>query len=487
MSLALSGERFRPPALVLPAVCASIILLALLEWPAGLMMLLLVSLIPVGLLVDYRKAYLVWLFTLPFLRNFINIRTPLFDLKPSYILLFVVVVGWVQAAVRNRTLGLPTARPFKLLYVALALLVGVTIVAVGVSASPGEGLRAIPRTLYVVAVVLTTAHVLDGYEASREAVKVCSKSLAALIALGFVFYLTSFLPSGYVIDLNQGWPPEVKAVGQELGEAYHLGDQASFVHRYSAGFGNLYDTTGDFAFVGVFLFLGWAGSRRRADDVRFPWFWVLLCIAALLLTYSRGAWLCAALGLLALFALPRGQWRLRGIVVLVAVLAVWLSPKTITERLMTPDASIFSRAARILFSLEIIQAHPILGVGPGVFSNLLTGAQGNWGDLGVDPNEQVTAHSAILQYTGEQGLVGLAVLSFFFLLYLGIGFRLIRRVRQGAEAQGMACAVFAAFLAFLIHCLVLPNFEDFLWAVYAIGFVLAVQSVGVSNEAPGLA
>jgi hypothetical protein len=479
---------FREPrsraAVLLPALCASTVLLLVLEWPAGLMVLLLASLIPLGLLVDYRKAYLVWLFTLPFLRNFINIRTPLFDLKPSYLLLFVVMVGWLQQALRQRTLGLPSAKEFKLLYAALALLVGVTILAVAVSSSPWEGLRAIPRTLYVAAVVLATLRVLDSHEASRDAVKVCSKSLAALIALGFVFYFTSVLPSGYVIDMNQGWPPSVKAVSSELGQAYELGDQASFVHRYSTGFGNLYDTTGDFALVGAFLFLGWAGSRKWQDHVSSPWLWILMCTAALLLTYSRGAWICAAIGLLVLFALPRGQWRLRSILLLIVLLAIWLSPKTVTERLMTVDASIFSRATRILFSLEIIQAHPVLGVGPGVFSNLLTGMQGNWQELGVDPNEPVSAHSAILQYAGEQGLVGLATLLFFFSIYIVIGFRLTRRVRGSDGQLAVPCAVFAAFVAFLVHCLALPNFEDFLWAIYAIGFVLAVQAVRTLQPSP---
>jgi hypothetical protein len=427
--------------------------------------------IALSMLFDYRNLYAGWLFSIPFFRNLLNIRTPVSDFKLPYLLFIPVLLGALFSWSEDRAPDEGKIE-FSRLRVALAILLGVTVVTVLVSPAPSAGLRVIARICYVAAVVLVSIRALIREDTSKV-LKIWTVSLIAAVTLGFVFYATGTLPPGYTINLGNG-PITVEAVSDNLLAEYDIGESLA-VKRYALGFGNLYDTSADFAILGVFLSAGWAiCAGRRAGFLR--WFWCAIGTVALLLTYTRGAWLCCVLGILVLaYALKlerRFVLAFGGIVVVVAL----FNPASISDRVISVDPSEWSRLARLTTAINIIGQHPIAGAGPGVFTQELTNATANWQLF--DPDSDVSAHSAMIEYLGEQGILGLAALTVLLACYFRLGWKLLKRFRREPRPTDvMACTVVAVFTALTLHAFALPAFEDSFWVTYAIGYVLAVKSL----------
>jgi O-Antigen ligase len=428
-----------------------------------------------GLLVDYRKLYCVWLFTLPVFRNLVNFKTALSDLKLPYVLFCSVLVGWLYSVCHGSSVAVPSGKAFQRLYLALGILLAMTMLAVLASPAPLLGIRFIVRTSYVIAIVLISVHLLSSHEQTLRILKVWSLSLLITVLVGFGFYGTGLLPPGYVLNTESG-SVAVERVGQDLLADYEIADDAASVKRYSVGFGNLYDTSADFALVGLLLFMGWGAYHRPRRLKRRAWLWCGVCSLALLLTYTRGAWLSAVVAIF-LFAYARKrQWRLSVAGAAIVVFFALVDPAKITDRVVSVDPSVLGRAARLNSAIDIIREKPLLGAGPGVFTQQLTDSTENWQWL--DPEADVTAHSAIVQYLGEQGVLGLGALSWLFACYFHLGWRLVKRLRMEHRRNDiMACVVFAAFVALALHSFALPAFEDSFWVTFAIGYVLAVQSL----------
>jgi O-antigen ligase len=428
-----------------------------------------------ALLVDYRKLYCFWLFTLPLFRNLLNVKTAVSDLKLPYILFCSVFLGWLYSVYHGSSATVPGGKAFRRLYLALGILFGITVLAVLASPTPFLGIRFIVRTGYVIAIILISVHLLGSHEQIHKILKVWSLSLLTTVLLGFAFYSTGFLVPGYVISTDEG-SVAVELVGQDLLADYQITDDAASVKRYAVGLGNLYDTSADFALVGLLLFMGWATYLHPRGLKRSAWLVCGLCSLALLLTYTRGAWLSVVAGIF-LFAYARKkQWRLLVAGVAAIVFLALMDPAKIADRAVSVDASLLGRAVRLTTAMDIIREKPLLGAGPGVFTQQLTDSTENWQWL--DQEGDVTAHSAIIQYLGEQGVLGLAALSWLFACYFGLGWRIVQRLRTEPRRNDiMACAVFSAFVALALHSFALPAFEDSFWATFAIGYVLAVQSL----------
>src|SRR5215469_3480124 len=103
------------------------------------------SMILLGLLVDFRKLYCFWLFTLPFFRNLLNVKTPVSDLKLPYCLFFSVFVSWLISVSKDDTTCVLDRKSLRRLYLALSVLLAVTVVASLMSPAPVSGLRVIVR------------------------------------------------------------------------------------------------------------------------------------------------------------------------------------------------------------------------------------------------------------------------------------------------------------------------------------------------------
>jgi O-antigen ligase len=179
---------------------------------------------------------------------------------------------------------------------------------------------------------------------------------------------------------------------------------------------------GAFLVYYMFLFAGhWLQSirRPRAWLLLFPF---LLCVRGVMVTFSRGTYLALAQGLLGLAFFKKRILALAAVVMLMlVVLNPWLLPSGIRYRFDTTFQSRSeplgeygrapleedldkSSATRLVIwrgAVEMIKAHPILGVGLGRFGELIT----NYARL----DHARDAHNAYLITAAEMGLPALSL------------------------------------------------------------------------------
>jgi O-antigen ligase len=212
----------------------------------------------------------------------------------------------------------------------------------------------------------------------------------------------------------------------------------------------------------------------RTTAPAFSWKWAtfvgacaLLCSAALLLSWSRGAWLgfAAGLAVLVLF-LPRRRWV--GFALLLAALAVFwvgmqvgLVPSSVAERLISfqedlrfgdvrgvdindANYAVLERLAHWQSALNMAGAHPWLGVGFGNYEPAYPDyALINW------PDPLGHAHNFYLNILAEVGVIGLLT----YLALWGIVFwqslRLLRLLPW--PERGIILGLLASWTVLAVH------------------------------------
>lgn len=196
------------------------------------------------------------------------------------------------------------------------------------------------------------------------------------------------------------------------------------------------------------------------------WLIVTLLLAALLASFSRGAWLGALAGLAAMALALGGRARLLALAALGAgVLALALGgagllPGALAERLRSVTSyllpfdagavtvtranyALVERMAQVQAGWRMLLAHPLSGVGPGNFSSAYPGfAVGAW------YVSRGHAHNYYVHIAAEAGLLGLAA----YLALIGALLARLRAVLQSVQTplgRGIAigcCGIIAAVL-----------------------------------------
>lgn len=205
-----------------------------------------------------------------------------------------------------------------------------------------------------------------------------------------------------------------------------------------------------------------AQSSRRAAQ-RYEWFIGALFLLAFVLTFSRAAWLSAALagfaGAMAWASFRwRAVWALAGLSVLCAA---WFFRAPLSNRLAA-DVSTQERLNRYSCARRMAADRPWTGFGPGTFAFQYLAYQrreemtrisvsapiarrgpGNYGRGGG-------AHSEYLQAWAEGGLPGFILWNALALAALSVGYGAFRRA---ATRPGKWMALFAtlSLLSFLLH------------------------------------
>jgi O-antigen ligase len=204
------------------------------------------------------------------------------------------------------------------------------------------------------------------------------------------------------------------------------------------------------AAMGTLLALGLAlASRHRGVRVAFLAL-IPLFLVTQYLTYSRGAWLALALGLLALLALRIGSLDRRLViglcaVVLVAIVAAGIAfarsfgSPTVTPgegaaRLTTLSGS--SRADYWRVARQMVEDEPLLGTGAGSFRR-------RWYQDRAVPQPARDAHSLYLETLAELGPVGLV------LLLAALGLPLAAAL--SARGEPLVAAALGPYVAALAH------------------------------------
>jgi O-antigen ligase len=248
--------------------------------------------------------------------------------------------------------------------------------------------------------------------------------------------------------------------------------------------------------LGVLLF---SGERHRWQKVAALGCAALAAIATAL-TFSRGAALAAGIILVAMVALR--YIRITHLLAAVALIAVVLvAVPAYGTRLTsladlgsllsdepagtTTDNSILSRATENLTALRVFADHPILGVGPGQFSNYYRAYAD---EIGVSVKAQNReAHNLYLGIAAETGVLGLAA----FLGAVVATFVQLARARTRAllaarpELAAMAAAFMLALVGYLASGLFLHlSYARYYWLMLALAGAAGTVILQATDDRP---
>lgn len=182
-------------------------------------------------------------------------------------------------------------------------------------------------------------------------------------------------------------------------------------------------------------------AKRRWEKLLFSG-WFLLCLAAVILSGSRGGFVAVSVSLIYLLAHLRHRARnfiLVGLLVLPPL--IWL-PTSPLQRFLHPvnESGVNTEETRILAwkaGLRMYESHPFFGVGLGNFKPLMP--------LYADPGLtwESMAHNTYIEYLAEMGPAGLLL----FLAIAGCALRSLRRVRKRTRSLGLFPDLYVAALA----------------------------------------
>lgn len=328
---------------------------------------------------------------------------------------FLLLGAVGRVATRQRFVwGLPRSDPF---YVAAGLFLALSVLSALLSNRPGLGL-AVSLAYFLMIFLMTRG----------AATLVHSKLPLPRPLIAWIIILSGIVGAVYGLYTYFGLG---RARASGIGVTINgLGTISAFMALLGLGYG---------------LHV-WQKERLRAGAALVM---ALISTATLVVTYSRGAWLSFAVGLMFLFVLIIWQqgrtvrlWA--GIVLL--LLALIGTGLFITEpRLKTRLISTFSLEAnddRLTIwqdTVDMIKDHPLFGVGGGSFTHV-------YEEYRTKGRHAIAfAHNIVLQAAAEFGLLGLAAFATVICIALIRGWRLARR--GNLFHQGL----FAAYLSMLVH------------------------------------
>jgi putative inorganic carbon (HCO3(-)) transporter len=217
---------------------------------------------------------------------------------------------------------------------------------------------------------------------------------------------------------------------------------------------------------------------------------LLVCVLAVIVTFSRGAFVALVAMTLALVLRWASQPRALAIILLSAVL-VWLAaPSDYWDRLRAvgpapssdmavEDVSLEGRRAEMIVAWNMFLDHPLLGVGDG---NYPAKFQSYVQKLHLPPrHENREAHSLYLEIAAERGLIGL--LTFGALIVIA-GHRIVRARRKLRSAglddpAHIATAIAISLFGFGVSAMFLHGaYARYLWIV--IGLALSLERVAAA-------
>jgi O-antigen ligase len=327
------------------------------------------------------------------------------------------------------------AAPWPLWQPVLAFSV-VTLASAVAAGHPTAALGAC-KGLLLVAALYVTADALDGPEDGLRFLSALLVVVAVAAAVGMV--QTVACP----------------------GLAPDYGSPAWLYHRcYRArGFFSIYMTL-----AGVLNLVLLANLPRLLPDAASPrWLplpW-LVSLGGLLATYTRGAWMGFAAGVLTLLpATRKGRWLLLG-GLLVLGLALLAGPQHLRERFLTmgdpDDPTVRERVYMWRSGLTMWRQHPVLGLGPG-------GVKREYERYALPEaikKRTGHVHNTPLQILVERGMLGLAAWLWIWVAFFANGVGLLRRLPEdAARERALVLGGMAAIAGLLVAGLSEYNFGD---------------------------
>ncbi len=347
----------------------------------------------------------------------------------------------------------------------LALFVLGTFVALALSPHPGEGLPQV-RKLFVLSELIVVFSCFRDMKLVR-AVFLTWAGFAAITGLrGFVQFFQK---------MN-----EARALGQN-DYSYYVGERITgFMSHW-----NTFSAQEMFSLImlGAFLFFAPIARKRL-------WVWILcaaLIAAAVLLAETRAVWIGAAISALYL-AWSWKRWTVLAAPALVAI-AFLASPPVIKDRFksLTHPKEVDSNTFRLITwrtGLEMIKAHPLLGIGPegpkyhfeewvpaDIPRPLPTGWYGH-------------LHNIYLQYAAERGIPTMLILMWLLGKMLYDFWSGLRKVPPGrSDARFLLYGGIAVILATLAEGFFEYNLGDSeVLTMFLVVVACAYQAVPMKDE-----
>ena len=313
------------------------------------------------------------------------------------------------------------------------------------------------RKFYVLLIVVVIATTFRGLRDARWVVSIWL-GLGALSALW---------------GLGQFW--RKWDLARRAGSNFYL----SYVSARITGFNSHWMTFSEilmFALLAGLAIILW----DRATPVRWRWtagVAVLLCGLAIVLAMTRGVWIAAAAGLLYLLWAWR-RWTVLALPV-VAVLAFAIGPPGLRERMISivhPHGDADSNMHRYVTfrtGVEMIKAHPLLGLGPDMiryeFQQYVPAdiprplPAGFYGHL----------HNVYVQFSAERGIPAMLAMIGFLVWNLWLWLRRLAQQAASAETTAATAWLLRAGVAMLIGVLVIGLFEHCLGSSVVLALTLS--------------
>lgn len=334
----------------------------------------------------------------------------------------------------------------------------VSVLSALASGHPADSLAG-AKGLLLVSALYVTANALRDAEAADRLLT----GLSLVVALaGLVGLLqVGLCPGGHGVGLTPRW-------------LYHRCDRAH-------GFFSIYMTLAGILTLVLLATLPriLPGPSFRARALA-PW---LISLAALVATFTRGAWLGLAAGVLALLPARRRAGILAIGGLLLVVVALLTAPlvlqrpipllSELRHRLTTmadpEESGVRERAFMWKSGVAMWREHPWLGIGPGRVKHVYE----RYAQPEAVKKRTSHVHNTPLQVLVERGLLGLAAWLWIWIAFFG---HVIRLLRRGAGAAWLlAAGSLAAIAGFLVAGLSEFNFGDsevvmVAWVVAALPF-----------------
>jgi putative inorganic carbon (hco3(-)) transporter len=192
-------------------------------------------------------------------------------------------------------------------------------------------------------------------------------------------------------------------------------------------------------------------ARLRSTGTWMRWWWIpmILVIISIVLNLTRGIWL----GCFLAAAYSVGRWKARWLWALPVLAAIFMlaAPRVMRRRaesLLHPlrDPSVAIRLQMWRVGWQMIERHPVVGVGPGN----IPGVYSLYLPHGMIPivGYHEHLHNDYIQFAAERGLVCLAAWLWFM---ASLGWNTLGASRSLTGSRWVAHGAFAAWLAFLVE------------------------------------
>lgn len=407
--------------------------------------------------------------------------SPLGPLDSGQLMLLMATAAWLARGATNRRIVLPPTR-LTLPLLAYCALILLTLLG---AQSPLLGLIELSKWVQIWLMVVLVA---DWAHHTAEPRAVLVPLLAIVLLAGLsqaLIGIWQFAPRGH--------GPEHFLVLGRFYRAYGTYEQPNPFGGYMAlnatlALGTLIGLAAQFLTTKV---VTTNKTPFRIPPSTFPILFTTAALtAALIMSWSRGAWLgfAAALGAMALFTPRQRPWLGLGLVglALVALVGAWqlgLMPAAISERLATSAAefqlgdvrgvdindanyAVLERLAFWQAAVDMAQERPWLGIGFGNYALAYPDyALINW----TTPLGH--AHNYYLNLLAETGALGLLAYLVVWLYILWDNLRLLRRLPW--PWRGVALGLFGAWVALSVHHLVDKLYVNNLYV--HLGAMLGVQ------------